>query len=347
MKKLIVIVLLSVCSSVNGKTFKLDDYVATVSGFINYTHSTYDSISPSNDYSAIVNTTVSNEYGYISGQFSTNQYNHIRRLLVDVPVYVNGCNQVDVAFGRLTNSIGFINTNLHNSQVNGSVLLPLSTYDPRRYTNLPDITDGGQITYTASLEHINLKIRGYAGKQVLDNPVIDVYSANFGLTGKSERMFGFDVSAVIDTNTTLHYAFTDNVGTAVTTIPPKIINIIDTKLLQQIHFIGFQHYIDEFKIQGEATYRKLNTTSDETGGNLSLSYNFKDNWDLYVGGSYGTRIKDDSTMWDSYTGLSNTFHDITVSLELHRISLNKWYFDYNQPDKKTIPMVLFSITYSF
>lgn len=347
MKKIIFILAVVFCSTATGKTFKIDDYVSTISGFITYTRSTYDPISPKNDYSGILNTTISNEHGYISGQFSTNSYNHIRRLLVDVPIYVNGCNQIDVAFGRLTNSIGFINTNLHNSQVNGSILLPLSTYDPRRYTNLPDITDGGQITYTVGLEHVNLKIRGYAGKQVVDNPIIDVYSAKFGLIGKSDRMFGFDISAVFDNNTTLHYAFTDNVGYAIRTIPPSFINNIDTKLLQQIHFIGFQHYIDNLKIQGEATYRKLNTISDETGGNLSLSYNFKDNWDYYVGGSYGTRIKDSSTMWDVYTGISNTFHDITVSLEVHRLSLNKWYFEYKQPDNKTVPMALFSITYSF
>lgn len=334
-------------TSVDAKTFEYDGYLANVSGFVNYTYSTNPDIVPHNDYNAVINTTVSNQHGYLSGQFSTNEFNPIRRLLIDIPLYVEGCNQLDIAFGRLTNSIGFINTNLHNSQVNGSVLLPLSTYDPRRYTNLPDITDGGQITYTANLEHFNIKLRSYAGKQVLDNPRIDVYGSHFSLYGRSDFMYGFDLKAVYDNNTTIHYAFTDNTGYAVSTDPRNYINMIEKTLTQQIHFFGIQHYIEDVKLQGEAAYRKLNTVSDEIGGNASVSYNFIDKWDLYVGGSYGVRTESISNMVDVYAGISNTIHDVTVSLELHRAVLNHWYYEFNQPDHKTIPMALVSITYSF
>ncbi len=334
-------------SSANAKTFEYNEYIANISGFLTYTYSSNPNIVQHNEYEAVVNTTVSNQHGYLSGQFSTNKFNPVRRLLIDVPLYVEGCNQLDVAFGRLTNSIGFINTNLQNSQVNGSVLLPLSTYDPRRYTNLPDITDGGQITYTADLSHFNIKLRSYIGKQVLDNPKIDVYGSNFSLYGNSDIMYGFDLKAVYDNNTTFHYAFTDNTGYAVSTDPKNIINMIEKTLTQQIHFIGIQHYIDDIKLQGEATYRKLNTVSDEIGGNVSASYNFTGKWDLYVGGSYGTRTSEYSEMTDVYMGISDSIQDVTLTLEAHRVDLHNWFFEFNQPEHKTIPMVLFSITYSF
>lgn len=339
--------LLSLCLTANAKTFEYNDYVTNISGFLNYTYSSNPDITSHNEYNAVINTTVSNQYGYLSGQFATNRFNPVRRLLIDIPIYVEGCNQLDIAVGRLTNSIGFINTNLHNSQVNDSVLLPLSTYDPRRYTNLPDITDGGQITYTINLEHFNIKLRSYAGKQVLDDPKIDVYGSHFSLYGKSDIMYGFDVKAVYDNNTTFHYAFTDNTGYAVATIPKNYINIIEKTLTQQIHFFGIQYYIDDIKLQGEATYRKLNTVSDEVGGNVSASYNFTGKWDLYVGGSYGFRTSGKSKMSDVYVGLSNTMHDITVSLEAHRATLDNWYFEFDQPAHTTVPIALFSVTYSF
>jgi hypothetical protein len=334
-------------SSVHAKTFEYGDYITNVSGFVNYTYSTNSTIVPQNEYSAVINTTISNQIGYISGQFSNNKFNPIRRLLVNVPVYVNGCNELDLSFGRLTNSIGFINTNLRNSQVNGSVLFPLSTYDPRRYTNFPDITDGGQISYSANLSHINIKIKSYLGKQVLDDPKIDVYGSHFSLYGKSDIMYGFDIKAVYENKTTFHYNFTDNTGTATYTDPRYFINIIDKNLTQQIHFLGVEHYIDDVKIQGEATFRKLNTVSSVFGGNVSASYNFTGKWDFYTGVSYGVRTNGTSRMVDVYAGISDTIQDVTMTLELHRAKLDNWFFEFDQPEHKTLPIALFSVTYSF
>ena len=152
MKKMLklLILLISIIPAISySKTYEYYDHILNVSGFVNYTYRTTENI-PHDNYNGAINVTLSNKYGYISSQFSTNDYNHVRRLMLDVPLYIHNNNQFEIVAGRLTHPIGFINTNVSNPSLNGSILLPVCTYDPRRYYNLPDIVDERSISELGS-----------------------------------------------------------------------------------------------------------------------------------------------------------------------------------------------------
>lgn len=341
-----VALLLMLCSEAHAFNFKHDDFLFCATGFATYTKSTESLITPNDDINAVINTSVSNNYGYISTQLSTNTGNPLRRFMVVAPIITNNRYHVEVAGGRLTNTIGFIDTNSMNPLINGHIILPLSTYDHRRYRNMPDITDGGQINFTTHFDEYTVKLKTYAGKQVFDDPQIHVYGSNFSLTGDSDLMVGANAKLIHD-NTTIQYTFTYNQGTITGTTPQVILSQINTSVIQKIHFLGFQHFFQRFKFQGEATYRDLNLTTDETGVYFTSSYNFMEKWNVYVGNSYGTRIGEKSTIVDLYTGVSNTYKDVTVAIEYHNTKLTNWYYDYNSPGNGRSSLALFSVTYSF
>lgn len=338
--------LLMLCSKAHAFTFNHDDFLFCATGFATYTKSTDSLITPDDDINAVINTTVSNEYGHISAQVSTNKYNPLRRLMIVAPIVTKDDYQIEVAGGRLTNTIGFIDTNSMNPAINGHIILPLSTYDPRRYHNMPDITDGGQINLTHHINDYIIKVKTYIGKQVFDKPDIHVYGSNFSLAGDSNIMVGANVK-LIHENTTLQYTYTYNDGTITGTKPPAILSQINTNVKQKIHFFGIQQFVDKFKFQGEATYRDLNLTTDETGVYFTGSYNFINKWNAYVGSSYGTRIGEKSNIVDLYTGVSNTYKDLTFAIEYHNTKRTNWYYDYNSPGNGRSSLALFSVTYSF
>jgi hypothetical protein len=337
---------LFICSKANAFTFNNDDFLFCTTGFATYIKSTSSLITPNDDIYAVINSSISNNYGYISSQVSTNPQTPLRRLTLNIPLISDDNYQIELAAGRLSNAVGFIDSNSMNPQINGLLILPLSTYDPRRYRNMPDITDGGQINITTRYNNNTFKLKTYVGKQVFDDPIIPVYGSNFSLSGSSDIMLGFNAKWIHE-NTTVQYTFTYNDGTIEKTTPPYAISYINTDVTQYIHFLGIQHFIGKFKLQSEATYRDLNTTTDETGVYITGSYNFKDKWNYYVGQSYGTRIGEKSNIVDWYTGISNTWYGVTAAIEYHNTKLTNWYYDYNNPGNNRTSLALFSLTYSF
>lgn len=340
------LVLLLFTPSVFAGSYINDYFTFSYNGNVNYTYASNDEITDQHNYAGVINTSISSEYGYLSSQFSTNEYNHIRRLLINVPIYSTDHFQTEFAIGRLTNSIGFINTNSNSSKLNNVVLLPLTAYDIRRYINLPDISDGVQLRFNYTGEDITTKITAFGGKQVLDKKEIPVYGSGFSLEGKSDKMFGFDIKTYID-NWVIHYAFTKVDGIITKTTPDYVLKYIGDHVQQKLHFFGIQYTFDDFKIQSEVSYRDVNLVTAVMGGYLSGQYQFNKDGNVYLGYSYGHRINEHSLLHDIYFGISYNIKDINVSLEQHLTHRDNWFYKANQPVISDEATTLLSITYSF
>jgi hypothetical protein len=343
--KLLILLISAYSTTIDAKTFEYFGNVLNVTGFANYTYKSDEHI-VHNDINTAVNITASNSYGYISSQISNNEYNHIRRLLLNIPIITIPENQLEFNIGRLSIPIGFINTNVSDPQLNGSILLPLSTYDPRRYYNLPDINDGLGFKYTKASTDYTLKVNVWYGKQVIDNPTIDVFGSKFSLQVHSDSTYGIQLK--LDTGDyNFKYTYNETFGTITSTIPEYMTKYLDKITYQKINFIGIAYNYDEFRIQSESTFKQVNSTTDELGTYVKGSYNFKEKWNGYIGYSYGTRLKETSIINDTFIGISNTVGDFSLGLEYHQIYTNNWYYGYNDPEHHDIKTFLTSITYNF
>jgi hypothetical protein len=345
MKYKLFVLLISISSACSAEyTYNIDEFQVGVSGFAFYTNASNEHV-VHDSYDTVLNISLCSKFGYITSQFATNEFNPVRRLQANIPVYTSNTDQVEFSFGRLTTPIGLINTSSNSPQISGVLMLPLSTYDPRRYHNFPDITDGAQLTYVKQLNDTNIKVKVYGGKQLVDDPIIDLYGSDFSMIGKSDDLIGMSARIERD-NLTLKYTYTNTNGTILSTEPPAVINYINRHASQHIHFGGFQYNYDQYSFQGEATYRALNTVTDELGTYLKVNYNIQNKLSTYVGHSYGTRIGVTSTIHDTFAGISNTFSKITVALEYHYTQTNNWYFEYDRPTQNTSTL-LTTIVYSF
>lgn len=346
MKYKLLILLISISVNSYGINYNYKDYLINVSGFVNYGYSTSDINPSNNDFGVVVNGDISNDSWIISGQVSNNPYNPLRRLMISTSLYTTDTSQYELTFGRMTIPVGFINTSTTNSFVNGSILLPVSTYDSRRYLNLPDIVDGLSISDTIQFTKSHLKLKAYIGKQLIDNPDIDVYNPGFSFTGESKYSYGFNLKWCHD-DTTLRYSYSESQGLITSTHPPHYLEYINRNTYQRMHFFSIQQTINDFKIQSEFTYRQLNITTDVVGQYIMGSYNFSGQWKVYAGESYGFRERDTSKIFDAFTGVANTFNDITIALEYHRTTTNNWNFGYDDATHRDINTILTSITYMF
>lgn len=316
----------------------------SASGFAFYTNTSNERI-VHDSYDGVVNLSLSSMYGYISSQVSANEFNHIRRLQLTTPIVTEQFDQVELSVGRLTTPIGLINTSSSSPQLSGVLMLPLSTYDPRRYQNLPDITDGAQLTYTKQITDTNIKFKVYGGRQLIDDPVFDVYGSGFSFKAESETLIGTSIKITHD-DLTVKYTYTQSMGTITSTAPPTYINYVNPTATQGIHFLGVQYNYDRLRLQSEATYRKLNTVSDEMGAYFKADYNIQGKFCVYTGYSYGVRAEIASTVNDTFVGIHNTFDKITVALEYHYTETNNWFYEYNKPNQNTSTL-LSTIVYSF
>jgi|688.fasta_scaffold00062_37 hypothetical protein len=347
MKYKLLILLISLSVNSYGITYNYKDYLINMSGFVNYGYATSDINPSNNDFSVVINGDISNNSWILSSQVSNNPYNPLRRLMISTAIYTTDTNQFELNFGRMTIPVGFINTSTTNSFINGSILLPLSTYDPRRYLNLPDIVDGLAINDNIQVnDRLHLKLKAYVGKPVIDNPLIDVYDPGFSFIVKGNIAFGFNAKICYD-DTVIRYSYTDSEGTVNNINPPFFKQIIDLNTYQHMHFFGIQQIIDDFKIQSEVTYRQLNASTNVVGQYSTVSYNFIDKWKTYIGESYGYRENDTTKLFDAFVGVADTFNNITVAIEYHRTITNNWNFNYTDPIHRDINTILTSITYMF
>jgi hypothetical protein len=342
-----IILLLALSNICFAETFKVFDNNLDVHGYASYTYSTDKHVTyDTHTFTGAVSGILYTDYFNINAQISNNEFNYVRRLLLDIPLYHKHGTQVDFASGRLTNPAGLVNTNIMNSGVDGVVLYPLSTYDPRRYRNLPDIVDGVQLTFKQIITDIDISLRTYYGRQLVDDPDIAVYGSGFSVALHSKSAYGA-IFKLSKNTTTLNISFSDSDGIIPSTNPPMYIDYINRHATQQLWFIGYSKIIDNIKLQTEATYRKLNTTTDVVGAYGKVSYNIVDNLSIHGGVSYGTRINETSTLLDGFIGVSNKYNHITTALEYHQIALNNWYFAYNQTPVMDKSVLLLSMTYAF
>lgn len=346
MKSKLLILLISITTIVNAETtYQYLDHTFTISGFVNYTYNSEDIIASDGEYAA-VNLTIANDYGYISSQVATNHHNPLRRLFLDIPLYnIDGFNS-ELMIGRLNNQVGFINTVIINSYSNQAILLPLSTYDPRRYNNLPDIADGGEIKITKIINNNTLKLYAWGGKPVMDDPVIGIYRANFKIFTELDYMYGFKVKWYND-DYAIEYAHTYSTGFIERTSPSIFIKYIDQNTFQRLQFLSFSYTIDKVRLQSETAYKEINASTNTIGTYLNISYNFIDSWNAYIGYSYGKRIKSDANVHDALVGLSTKFGNIDLGLEYHYINGYDWNFTFNQPVQTTYNVLLVSVNYNF
>jgi hypothetical protein len=329
----------------HAKTYTNDYFLFSYSGSLAYTYASTIPITKTNQYDGLLNLSLDTKYGYVSAQVTSNEFNHVRRLLLDVPVYTTDDNHVDVAVGRLTNSVGFINTNTINTRLNNMVLLPLTTYDTRRYMNLPDVTDGFQFRW-ANTGVVRYKFVGYAGRQVIDDPEIPNYGDNVTISVKSDFKYGIDFNIYYE-SLRLHYAFTNTSGSLIKTIPSYMIKYINSTIIQELHFLGATYDMDKWKFQTEVTYRKTNLVTPVIGAYALTNYSFDNGLNSYVGYSYGTRLNEYSKLQDVFAGVNYTIADVTVALEQHVTEMSNWNFKFNQEAHKIDPLTMVSISYQF
>lgn len=342
LKWLVVLLIPSICSA---KSFVNDYFTFSYNGSVNYTFSSSNIINDQHQYQGLLNLSLNTEYGYVSAQISSNEYNHIRRLLLNVPIATFDNNQLSFAVGRLTNSIGLINTNSNNATLNNTVLFPTATYDPRRYENLPDITDGLQLSVNHAGE-FQYKITGYYGRQIVDEPIINVALSNSQIIIDSKTKYGLDVNVTYD-NLRVHYADTYTEGTIIATVPTFLIKYVNPKISQELRFLGASYTLDNWVIQSELSYRVVTSLPPLYGSYVMLSYNDCD-YGVHSGFSYGFVKNTNTDIKDGFIGAHyNITKNLSVNVEQHLMQLNDWRYKLTQSNKSTELLTLMSITYNF
>lgn len=348
MKSRLLILLISILSNpvYADKSYKFDDYTLAFSGFINHTYHSTDMI-PHDDINTVLNTSLTNNDGYfISGQVSNNTHNPLRRLFLNIPLYNNQEFNSEFRIGRLNNPMGFKNTVINNFYNNQSIVLPLSTYDPRRYNNMPDITDGAEIKLSYHYDDLIFKTSFWGGKQVIDDPYVPIYNIKSYIKYKQPDTYGIKFEFFYD-DLALQYIFSDTWSTLEETIPPQLFKRLPSNVFQQMHFGSIKYTYDDFTITSETAYKKINVAPDEFGTYLNLSYNIHDNINLYTGYSYGIRVNTDVYINDFIFGISDKIYDISFGIEYHNIETNKWYFNFNEPSHRHENILMTSISYNF
>jgi hypothetical protein len=339
--------LLLLTSSCLANTYNIGNTTLNANGYLAYTWSNDSAVNAfGNEIDAAVSGKWDTEYGYLSAQVSNNEFNKVRRLLVSVPIYDQDDLEVSIAGGRLTNPMGLMNVAVFRSGVENMILLPLSVYDTRKYRNLPDIVDGVQGTIQYNIAGYLTSLRGYYGKQLLDDPNVPIYSRGFGTTISSRYATGVDLR-VENELVEYHLAYINSSGDLTATQPPNLIKYLPNEIFYKIVMGGISWMSGDWKIQAESSYRMTNATSDIFGIYGRVLYNIDNNWVVNIGHSYGYRPEDTPEMHDTFLGISNKIDHFTTTLEYHYLNLNNWDFEFNQAPVVNKSMLLFSIAYSF
>lgn len=353
MKSVLFILLISLSFQVKALSYNYKNtfFNASASGY--YTFINGNDVVPSDMWQVFLDLSVANKYFGLSTQISSNEYNILRRLQLDIPLYNYGIDfQSMLSIGRLNMSSGLLNTTTRSPAINGMTLLPLATYDIRRYDTNPDTMDAIKINLNSIiLKSYKLDFNFLIGYMMIDQPYIPIFTsfpiaAKMYIDPKISESFNISLASL---DFKVKYSFTNENVHATNFEPPVFSRFVQTRdINQKTHHFGVQYLYEDWTFQSEMSYRQINITSNIFGIYGMISKNFNSlNLRSYVGYSYGTRKNVDSHLHDAFVGLEYTFNPFKFSLEYHKTIMDNWKYDAPDPLDSQTNIILSTISVSF